>query len=439
MPAELLLVEDRVATNYALRALGWWKAAGSMRGCGWGVVHMPVKFLLMDEAGIWSQEEASFEARRKMPTTGLTTTALIVVLLFTTTSATVYDLEKLGAVADDGSNYSLMYHNADVLNVTLQKGLTAGDTLIVPNKTFHMYGGILASGLRNVTIQIDGTIKFATDLTIQKLRKAWPTSSDGKVMDCIALEDIEDVIFTSSGTGTLDGNGHKWWGAINYALYSENRPKILKIKDSARLLVEKIHFLDSPYWTTHFDDVNTVTIRYCDIAVRVKAGATSHSSNELTAFNTDGFDLSGANIHIHDCNIWNQDDCVCVKDLNGGKRAVRSENWLVERVHASGLGLTVGSIGCSTPPMHVRNITFRDSTMDNTFKGLYMKCRWCTGKNSAIIEDVLYENITINKPEQWAVWIGPAQQADSSHVCSLAWPQGSPEAKCPISAGVTWR
>ena len=141
---------------------------------------------------------------------------------------------------------------------------------------------------------------------------------------------------------------------------------------------------------------------------------------------------------------WNQDDCVCVKDLpsGGGQRAKCSENWLVERVHASGLGLTVGSIGGSSvpgAPTCVRNITFRDSVMRNTVKGVYMKARWLQDGEAAVIEDVLYENITIDRPEQWAVWIGPAQQADSSHVCSLAWPGASPAAKCPISPLVTWR
>jgi len=41
---------------------------------------------------------------------------------------------------------------------------------------------------------------------------------------------------------------------------------------------------------------------------------------------------------------------------------------------------------------------------------------------------VVYENIYIEAPEQWAIWIGPAQQSDSSslcaaHPCSLCWPQ----------------
>lgn len=65
--------------------------------------------------------------------------------------------------------------------------------------------------------------------------------------------------------------------------------------------------------------------------------------------------------------------------------------------------MITGSIGDSV----VRNITFRDSTMHNTFKGLYLKTRWNDKPVSATagIYDVLYENITIDNPEQWAIWI----------------------------------
>jgi hypothetical protein len=58
------------------------------------------------------------------------------------------------------------------------------------------------------------------------------------------------------------------------------------------------------------------------------------------------------------CNlkVWNQDDTVAVKD--------GSQDMLFERVTASGVGLTIGSIGSST----VRNITFRDCNMYDTYK-----------------------------------------------------------------------
>ena len=35
----------------------------------------------------------------------------------------------------------------------------------------------------------------------------------------------------------------------------------------------------------------------------------------------------------------------------------------------------------------------------------------------AKVEDILYENIAMEEPAQWAIWIGPAQQADSGDPC----------------------
>ena len=95
---------------------------------------------------------------------------------------------------------------------------------------------------------------------------------------------------------------------------------------------------------------------------------------------------------------------------------------LFERITASGIGLTIGSIGNS----NVNNITFRDCYMHHTSKGIYMKFRG--GNTGGRISNVLYENIYMDAPEQFAIWIGPAQQSDSSilcaaHPCSICWPQ----------------
>ena len=48
-----------------------------------------------------------------------------------------------------------------------------------------------------------------------------------------------------------------------------------------------------------------------------------------------------------------------------------SHDMLFERIEASGLGLTIGSIGGSSN----NNITFRDCHMHKTSKGIYMKFR----------------------------------------------------------------
>ena len=97
----------------------------------------------------------------------------------------------------------------EILNNTLNT-LQPGDLFIVPNQTFHLLGGIHSVGLKNVTIQIDGTLSFDNN------RETWPTDESGHVLECMLFEEIEDVVFTSAGKGTLDGNGQKWWGAIQF-------------------------------------------------------------------------------------------------------------------------------------------------------------------------------------------------------------------------------
>ncbi len=56
-----------------------------------------------------------------------------------------------------------------------------------------------------------------------------------------------------------------------------------------------------------------------------------------------------------------------------------------------------------------------------------------------LIQDVTFENIVIDNPSQWPIWIGPAQQSDSkrlcaAHPCSICWPY-VPSAECnaPLS------
>ena len=62
---------------------------------------------------------------------------------------------------------------------------------------------------------------------------------------------MEDSIITSNGKGTLDGNGKEWWGAINYLLHAENRPRLMRLKYSKNLIIENLLLKNSPYWTLY--------------------------------------------------------------------------------------------------------------------------------------------------------------------------------------------
>jgi polygalacturonase len=166
-------------------------------------------------------------------------------------------------------------------------------------------------------------------------------------------------------------------------------------------------------------------VRHSEISARI-TDLPYHGLIDMQAFNTDGFDVTGNNVHIHDCRVWSQDDCITVKD--------GSQNMLFERINASGLGLVIGSIGGSK----VQNITFRDCILENTFKGIYMKTRWSDSApvgDTASISNILYENIIINNPIQWAIWIGPAQQ--TGQPCDIIWPMVD-QSQCIATGYQTW-
>ena len=63
-------------------------------------------------------------------------------------------------------------------------------------------------------------------------------------------------------------------------------------------------FHNSPYWTLTIESVDGLEIRYCDIEAR-RTDLDEHDIIDLTAFNTDGYDVTGRNVWIHDCNVWN--------------------------------------------------------------------------------------------------------------------------------------
>jgi polygalacturonase len=312
--------------------------------------------------------------------------------------------------------------------------LLPGDTLAFANETFWLAGGVHATGLVNVTLRLDGTLKFLAG------RKGWPTEPcrpphDNKtcVQKAIHISDATGLTLTSTDGGTVDGSGESWWGYAQYLIHREDRPKLLTIQNSTDILVEHWHFLQSAYHTFHADDVARLEIRYCTIENRVN-NDDGHGALNLDALNTDGFDVSGRDIYIHDSSVWNQDDCFTIVPIDGrGTNAQCTENILIEDVNASGLGLTIGSIEPTEHHACIRNVTFRRAMMHHTVKGIYMKSgnRAHPDPNAtAEITNILYEDIVMEAPEQVPIWIGPAQEGDSENACSLTWPE-NPLSKCP--------
>jgi polygalacturonase len=306
----------------------------------------------------------------------------------------VFDFQKDVGATPSSSSLETAQANSALLEGFLQN-LTAPSTLFIPpSTTFYLMGGIFAEGVSDFVLHLDGRLRFVG------LPDQWP-QHPGKVTkkgvikpakpkECIELHDIHNVTITSSlssrnvgDRGVLDGGGPAWWGLplIGYMQRGTLRPHLLYIKGGSDVVIENVVFKDSPRWTVVAHDMAGLTIRDCSVVAR-RTPFDGHNLIDLSAFNTDGFDVAGHDVHIHDCDVWNQDDCIAVKDSESG-----SYNMLFERINASGTGLVIGSIGTT----HVRNITFRDSYLHRSYKGIFMKFRSGDVEQPGIIEDVLYE------------------------------------------------
>ena len=319
---------------------------------------------------------------------------LITLSLAAFSTAKTYNLvHDFGAIEGDDSLVTAQKNGA-AFNTSLAQ-LNPGDILVLPKGTFHVMGGIQARDKYNITIMIDGTI------VLSDAKKHWPRSGNGdkaKVLDLFHFTNITDFTMTSSqlptpaargngaganGIGLIDGKGAAWWGipGVGYLEIGENRPRLINIDQGKNVKIERIFFKDPPYWTTSMR-CDGLEVADC----KIEAWRVSHDSHtmiDLSAFNTDGFDVTGNNIWIHDSTVWNQDDSFCVKD--------GTSNVVIENINASGIGLTIGSIASN-----VNNVTFRNANMYHTYKGIYMKFR-----GGGTIANVLYENIVMEEPEQY--------------------------------------
>jgi polygalacturonase len=95
--------------------------------------------------------------------------------------------------------------------------------------------------------------------------KHWPRFPGKNVLHCMEFVNSTGLTITSSGTGTLEGNGATWWGfpGIGYLEHTENRPRLLQIVGANDTMIENIYFHNSPYWTFNGDKIDGLEIRNC--------------------------------------------------------------------------------------------------------------------------------------------------------------------------------
>jgi polygalacturonase len=322
------------------------------------------------------------------------------------------------------------YKNKYILN-NIFDNIVPDSKIIIGESKLDRYpvrGGIVIDNTKNLIIDLKGIIDFGgctfsnnlyyNDSNCALKIRNYPgfslNPSKSNVESMITISNYYNLTITSSNReGKFIGGGDQWYGFLN-ALYlgdsMKTKPIFLngRYGNNYKFTMEYVTFHQPAYWTIYIavDNVYIHNIavfahseEYNKIYKEISDGSpiTNKMLAQIKAFNTDGIDIHGSNVYIHDCHIHVGDDCIAVKD---------GSDWIVEDITASGMGMSIGSVGFA------ENIVFRNIFFTNTIRAIFVKT---DSKN------IIFENFYVKKALIFPVWIGPAYQGINNN-CPLTWP-----------------
>jgi len=218
-----------------------------------------------------------------------------------------------------------------------------------------------------------------------------------------------------TGNGTIDGQGNYWWKPKDSAKiqaqarilsklppkpwYSrisdspkDSRPGLYHIVECENVLIDGIHFINSPAWTVHTAMCRNVIIRNVSVV------------NPWGTHNTDGINLNSCKrALIEHCFVDTSDDVICMKSGKGPDAVAYQkpcEDVVIrycsaQRGHG---GIVIGS----ETSAGIRNALVHDCHFHNTWSGVRIKTMQGRGN---VIENLEFRNIKLDCAHEQAVYM----------------------------------
>lgn len=183
--------------------------------------------------------------------------------------------------------------------------------------------------------------------------------------------------FTISGTGTIDGNGLKYWTAF-WQRRKENpqctnlevsRPRLVFIWNCNDVQVQDVKLHNSGFWTSHYYKCKNVKILNLHIV-------SPHAP--VKAPSTDAIDIDAcSNVLIKGCYMSVNDDAIALKggkgpwadtDANNGENT----NIIIEDCE---FGFCHAALTCGSEAIHNKNIVMRNCHVNEAMRVLWLKMR----------------------------------------------------------------
>ena len=302
-----------------------------------------------------------------------------------------------------GKQYIITKHGVKKNSIELQtKQLQAvidkaanegGGVIIVPKGVFHT-SALFFKPKTHLFLEKGAVLKGSDDISDFPVMETRIEGETCKYFPALINADRVDG-FTISGSGTIDGNGLRFWKAFwlrrewnpKCTNKDEMRPRLLYVSNSNDVQISGVTFKDSPFWQTHFYKCKNLKLLNLTIISPAKP---------VKSPSTDAIDLDVcSNVLVKNCYMSVNDDAIALK---GGKGPVSDKdpnnggnyNIVIEN---NTYGFCHSALTCGSESIHNRNIIFRNSKVDGANIILHLKMRPDTPQN---YEYITVENITGN-------------------------------------------
>lgn len=309
----------------------------------------------------------------------------------------IVNIETLGGkykITDHGvANDSTLLQTEKIQAVIDQISQKGGGVIIVPKGTF-LSGSLFFKPKTHLHLEEGAVLKGSDDISHFSIVD---TRIEGQSLPYFAALVNADKVdgFTISGKGTINGNGERYWKSFwlrrkvipKCTNMDELRPRLIFISNSNDVQLSGVHFINSPFWTTHLYRCNNIKLLNLHILA---------PSAPVKAPSSDAIDIDVCNnVLIKNCYMSVNDDAVAMKGgkgpwadkdpNNGGNTNVIIEDCTYGFCHSV---LTFGS-----ESIYNRNIILRRCKVSNASRLLWLKMRPDTPQH---YEYILVEDITGN-------------------------------------------
>ncbi len=338
---------------------------------------------------------------------------------------TKVDVNKLGlkyVITDYGVQNDSTIVQTEAIQAVIDKAAAqGGGVVVVPRGTF-LTGSLFFRQGTHLYLSEGGTIKGVDAISHYKILT---TRLEGQTITYFAALVNADGIdgFTISGTGTINGNGKRFWDEFwirrkinkDCTNLEAMRPRLVYISNCKNVQLQDAHFINSAFWTTHIYHSEKVKLMNLYIFA-------PHLVDKAPS--SDAIDVDVCrDVLIHGCYMSVNDDAVALK---GGKGTFAdkapdngpNENVIIENCR---YGFVHGCLTLGSESVHDRNIILRRTEVHNANRILWLKMRPDTPQNYEYVrvEDITGDAVNVLFVRPWTQFFKPEKRDDMPEsVCS---------------------